>query len=568
MKKYLFLVTLVAMSVYLQAQPNIVWMHDAGAQSHERGRSVATDPSGNVYVTGSIITTSSFNSIQVNAYFDGFLAKYNSAGAVQWVKTLGGSGSSDITVTKVKCDQAGNIYLCGRFGFQPLFQSITFDTITVNGTAPYQEFAFIAKFDSTGNIQWLQYGGGNPSHAVFYDLDFDSQGNIYLCGDFSDYATFNGQTINASFTVSNAGMWAKYNSNGNLIHLAQTSSTTKSELYAIEVSQTSGSIFLAGTFNDSIHVNGNTTLPIGNTRNTFLVSLDSSYNFNWIKVGGGTTFQYTPSVQSIEIDLQDNIYLTGSAIGTTVQFGNLSYTGTSANDAEIMIVKYNASGNEQWLKHGGGIASGESLDMITDSQGNSIITGFLNGNVLHATFDSDTIQILTQSTHCFLLKYDTNGNLLYAKRMGMGNDEVGYGLAYFNDTTFYLTGTTQGLTQFDTLIFTPNYVDPNIFIAKFYDNTMALTVPVEELNSPIISLVAYPNPFSSITNLNFNLSVIGKINLTISDIQGRTVKTFYSPELQKGNNELQLDLNELNAGIYFCNLYAKNHFQTVKIIKY
>jgi hypothetical protein len=83
-----------------------------------------------------------------------------------------------------------------------------------------------------------------------------------------------------------------------------------------------------------------------------------------------------------------------------------------------------------------------------------------------------------------------------------------------------------------------------------------------------MNMVVYPNPFSTTTTLNFNLNVNCKINLTISDIQGRTVKTFYSPELQKGNNQLQLDLSGLNAGIYFCNLYAKNHFQTVKIIKY
>lgn len=471
MKTYMLLLSLLVSTVKLTAQPDIAWMRDAGAPSHESGKSVTTDPSGNVYVTGSIITTSTFDNIQVNAYYDGFLAKYNQSGIVQWVKTMGGSGSADITITKVKSDADGNIYLCGRFGFRPLFPTVTFDAITVTATAPYQEFAFLAKYNAAGNIQWLRYGGGNPSHAVFYDLDFDNAGNIYLCGDFTDYATFNGQTLTASFTVSNAGMWVKYDSNGNVVHLAQTSSNTRSELYAVEVSQSTGTIFLAGIFKDAITFNGTTTLPVGNSQNTFLVSFDDSYNFNWIRNGGGSTFQSGTTVQAIEIDHQDNIYLTGNAIGTLVQFGNLSYSGTSAFDGEIMTIKYNASGVEQWLKHGGGATSGDALDMITDKQGNTIITGFLNGNVLFATFDNYTIQILSQSPHCFLVKYDANGNVVYAKRMGLGNDEYGRGLAFANDTTFYLTGTTQGLTQFDTLVFTASFPDPNIFIAKFYDNT-------------------------------------------------------------------------------------------------
>ncbi|HUM45496.1 MAG TPA: hypothetical protein PLD84_01120, partial [Chitinophagales bacterium] len=60
---------------------------------------------------------------------------------------------------------------------------------------------------------------------------------------------------------------------------------------------------------------------------------------------------------------------------------------------------------------------------------------------------------------------------LASSRDKVSSNEYGRGLAAFNDTTFYLTGATQGLTQFDTLVFTASFPDPNIFIAKFYDNT-------------------------------------------------------------------------------------------------
>ncbi len=551
----------------LHAQPNIVWLRDAGTFSHEYGKSVTTDATGNVFVAGSLITTSTFDTIQVSAYYDGFLAKYNSDGEIQWVEIMGGSGAADIIMTKVKCDAAGNIYLCGRFGFQPLFQSITFDTITVTGTSPYQEFGFIAKYNSSGEIQWLRYGGGNPSHAVLYDLDFDSYGNVYACGDFSDYATFNGQTLNADFTVSNAGMWVKYDQAGNFLHLAQTSSNTRSELYGIEMSPTTGNIFLAGTFKDSININGVTTFPVGNPQNTFLLSLDSNYNFNWMRNGGGDNFQYNTSVGGIELDSQDNIYLAGSAVGTLVQFGSFSYTGTSLYDGEILTIKYNSSGTEQWLKHGGGTTSGDALDIITDSTGNSIITGFLNGNVLYATFDNDTIQIVSQSTHCFLLKYDTNGNILYAKRMGMGNDEIGRGLAFFNDTTFYLTGATQGLTMFDTLVFTPSFPDPNVFIAKFYDNTSGISTSLVDFNESPQQIIMYPNPVVNEINLEFIFDKSSAIDISILDMQGRMIRKFNSDVMNEGFHTVRLDVSGLSNGIYFCEVKTEGGVEVIKFVK-
>ena len=53
------------------------------------------------------------------------------------------------------------------------------------------------------------------------------------------------------------------------------------------MSPITGNIFLAGTFKYSININGATTFPVGNPQNTFLVSLDSNYNFNWMRHGGG-----------------------------------------------------------------------------------------------------------------------------------------------------------------------------------------------------------------------------------------------------------------------------------------
>jgi hypothetical protein len=73
---------------------------------------------------------------------------------------------------------------------------------------------------------------------------------------------------------------------------------------------------------------------------------------------------------------------------------------------------------------------------------------------------------------------------------------------------------------------------------------------------------AYPNPANSVVNISNNDNVVFS-NVTINDINGRTVKTM------KVNNltEVQLDVNELSAGVYFMNITTDSGIAVKKFIK-
>jgi hypothetical protein len=564
MKTFPIASLIILLSFGIVKAQNIVWMHDAGSASSESGKAVCTDNSGNVYVTGELVTNSGFDAVSVNAYFDGFIAKYNSSGIIQWVKTFGGSGASDIIVTRIKCDSQGFVYVCGQFRFQPLFQSVTFDTITVNGNNPNEEFAFVAKYNSSGDIQWLRYGGGTNCHAVNYDLDFDTDDNVYLCGSFEDTATFNAQSVIASSTVPYAGFLLKYDSNGNLLHTSQISSTTRSRFTGIEIAPVSKRIYAGGTFRTSLNINSVVATPVSGGEDAFVAAFDSTFTCLWITNGGGDNLQYPGSVGGIEIDPSENIYLAGAAAGNMVQFGNYSFTSAVNFDYQVVTTKFDSSGTVQWLKHGGGANSDNAMDIITNSQGNSVITGSLMGNVPYVIFDTDTIQILTQSLHCYLTRYDANGNLLYARRMGLGNDEFGAGLAFYGDTTFYLTGATQGLTQFDTLNFFPSYVNPNIFIAKFYDNNFSVNVMETRLAASNVNV--YPNPAFNSIIISFLTGRDGAVCIALLDMQGRKVKEAFDGRLIQGRHEIKINVSDLPGGIYICEVKTITSTLKKKII--
>jgi Beta-propeller repeat len=90
---------------------------------------ITVDGSGNVYVTGSSLSTTLLD-------YDYATIKYNSAGQQQWVGHYGGAGNDSATAIAV--DQSGNVYVTGG-RYDP---DTDYDFATI-------------KYDSAGNEIWV-----------------------------------------------------------------------------------------------------------------------------------------------------------------------------------------------------------------------------------------------------------------------------------------------------------------------------------------------------------------------------------------------------------------------------
>ena len=80
------------------------------ALSSARAQSVATDPSGNVYIVG--YTDVNLDGNNLTGTHDFFVTKYNSSGVKQYTKQLGVSGF-DTYGLSVATDPIGNVYIAG-----------------------------------------------------------------------------------------------------------------------------------------------------------------------------------------------------------------------------------------------------------------------------------------------------------------------------------------------------------------------------------------------------------------------------------------------------------------------
>jgi len=77
----------------------------------------------------------------------------------------------------------------------------------------------------------------------------------------------------------------------------------------------------------------------------------------------------------------------------------------------------------------------------------------------------------------------------------------------------------------------------------------------------------FPNPFQSLTTLEIYLAELNSTTVTIVDVVGRTIKLIHPTDLSIGRNQINIDLSELNDGIYFLSLKSGGSIQTVKLIK-
>ena len=151
------------------------------------GYGVATDASGNVYVTG--ISSASWNGPAgqsplhpFTASTDIFVLKLSSSGLYQW-HTFYGSGVSDEGYA-IAIDGSGNVYVTG-------VSDATWSGPA--GQSPLHAYSggfdfFVLKLDSGGLYQWHTFYGSIEDYG--YGITTDGSGNVYITG--YSYGSWNG----------------------------------------------------------------------------------------------------------------------------------------------------------------------------------------------------------------------------------------------------------------------------------------------------------------------------------------------------------------------------------------
>ena len=187
------------------------------------------------------------------------------------------------------------------------------------------------------------------------------------------------------------------------------------------------------------------------------------------KWGSNTFSQFTNEALDVEIDNDGNSFIAGYVTGETA-FNSTSVIQNAAGNGDIYVAKYDQNGSLVWYKKFGGNYSDRAYDLAIGPDQNIVITGQFFGSV---TFGSTTLQSAANSKDIFLLKLNTNGDVIWALKEGGSMAENAYGLTVDQQNNVILTGQYQGNATIANTNFS-SIIDPltnlpsfDLFISKY-----------------------------------------------------------------------------------------------------
>ncbi len=410
MKKYLLLTFFVIVSLFSFSQVNIQWQqrYTSAGSNVDRAEDMVIDASGNVYVTG-LGQGSSGN-------FDYVTIKYDNNGTQLWVAQYNGPGNGLDQAHAIAVDAVGNVYVTGW---------------SYGGATPGFDYATV-KYNSAGVQQWAaRYNNTTNGSDEAWDVAVDNSGNVYVTGT-SDGTGSNSAATTVKYNSAGTQQWAnRFNGAGGGIDVT----------YAIWVDKTTGDSYVTGYVFQSTAA----------SYDYITIKYNTAGAQQWATQYNGPDSKYDEA-RSIDVDASGNVYVTGYSQTNvltnydyaTVKYnsagvqqwaqryngtgndldranaikldgsGNVIVTGKSVGSGvaaeDVVTIKYNNSGVQQWLKRFNGYSNGydEGKAIAIDALGDIYVTGYSFGSTTNN--DYLTIKYDAAGNQQWLTKYNGTGN--------------------------------------------------------------------------------------------------------------------------------------------------------------
>lgn len=354
-------------------------------------KSVTTDASGNIYIAGEYQGTASFGTTTItsvsNNNYDIFLAKYTHDGTLAWVQSAGGStydGASSIAV-----DATENVYITGSYS-----GTATFGSTATTSTGFYD--IFVAKYNSSGVLQWVQSAGGSE-YDYGNSIAIDGTGNAYITGRYNGTATFG--AITKTSVGADDIFVAKYNGSGAVQWVQSAGGITNDNATSMAL-DVSGNIYITGDYSGTATFGTINKTAVGG-HEIFVAKYDSvGGTWSWVQSAGAANDDYSTS---IALDNLGYLCITGNYYGNCT-FG--STTITSAGIYNGYIAKYSVSGSLSWVKNLPSTSNNYPKSVAFDVAGNIYVTGTFSGT---SNFDA-IAKTSAGYSDIFIAKYNANGN--------------------------------------------------------------------------------------------------------------------------------------------------------------
>ncbi|HYD20156.1 MAG TPA: T9SS type A sorting domain-containing protein [Flavipsychrobacter sp.] len=318
---------------------------------------------------------------------------------LNWTKFIGGT-SGDGGYVAISTSDGGI-----------LFGGLTSDTIgsgDIPASSPDSQSILannllLGKIDSNRQLSWIKVYGGHRTDRALQLMQLPD-------GGFAVLGETESHDGDIAFNHGSKDLWLlRLDSSGNLLWEKTYGSSSGDHALSFAQTSSSGYIILGssnGSDNDvPFHYGTNQFLM-----DWFVVKTDSLGNLLWSKTIGGTGDEW--SINGSIYEINNAYYLIGCSSSKDYDCTDTSWHPGVNTGMDVFVLKMDTTGNQIWNKSFGGSEQESHAISIFDQRDSAfaIVMG------------SQSNDYMLQNTYTapanWLLKIDTNGNLLSAKVAG------------------------------------------------------------------------------------------------------------------------------------------------------
>lgn len=457
------------------------------------------------------------------------IVKFDPEGNTIWAKTFGGKTGDSWTdgwPCYIKNDANGNYYVWGV-----MQNGAVLGSTTINNPYGYNYSLCLFKVNSTGDVVWakpmyMKVHGFNYGKM----MDFDSEGNVYVAGDYRDAINIEGNEYFPESVCDN--FIAKYTAAGDFLGLKILPFSSTSGINSISISP-----------NDALSIGGASTSS--STLGNFTIVKKSGSNCMIATLGNAYFLNATPNDITIgadqgsvaDLNISSNIDWTISTTSTWLSLDKNSGTG---NAITTISAEENptTSAREASVK-----LSAPQLEDVTIK-----VTQLASAPYLSVTKNSIDLEPVDQSSNTFGISSNTNWTVTIGNDWLSSNVQNGTGDA---EVVITAQANSASTTRSTTVTISASGTDD-----KVIEVTQAANPTGVETDEYVKDMI-YPNPVKDFLYFK-NI----ESNTRVKVINTKGVVVFN--DIVSSNS---VDLRTLGKGYYI--LEIKNEKRTIvtKLVK-
>jgi hypothetical protein len=440
----------------------------------------------------------------------------------EWGKVF--TGKVVETAYSIANDNNGNIYFTGGFTSGKLdFENVSLANV---GNEYVSEDIFVAKMNSTGNIEWA-ISGGNADKEHGEKIGVDKNNNVYVAGNYKGEIVFGDKKISSISKGTPDIFLLKLDKDGKVLWLKSYGGKNGDEIGDMSIDP-DGNIYLTGHFGKTATFGGYEYKAISEINgDAFVTKLDAYGEVKWLKQIGGKGRGGQNSLQfgnTVAVSKSGKYVYAGGRFLGHVRFDDTVMTSYEFDNAQrrnsIYIVMFDLNGKRIWLKEHANKKVNNSTDgkitcMDTDYSGNLIAGGYFPGAILYGSNVINSFEVPNSyNEDIWITKYDSLGNNLWFNAYGNKGADRLTSIKIAQNNDIFLTGNISGIYDFGAVKINTGF--NNFFFIKMNSGGSPLSgVYTTGMGSSGVG-IALPQPGKAILLGNYlgNIFKYESVNVT------------------------------------------------------